>query len=310
MNIKFILIFFILFNSVRVFAWDSTTAKYLPLQVGNTWVYSSYYASPVGYGSGYERYKLTGTQFINGKMYYVINYTHLQISGNFTCSSKLFLGNLPIRIDTVSLNIYRSISCNSFDEALVDSLSSRFGDTANTCFSYHGPKTALNDTADFFIFDSFRKAKKFSTAEFEGGNDQTYVSGIGMVRYYFSQLQESCSQLLKGCIINGAVYGDTSMLTGINSISSEVPDQFSLMQNYPNPFNPTTQFGFRIADFGLVRLTVFDALGGEVTSLVNQQLNPGTYEVSWDASVYPSGVYYYRLESGTFTQTRKMVLIK
>jgi len=310
MNIKFILIFFILFNSVRVFAWDSTTAKYLPLQVGNTWVYSSYYASPVGYGSGYERYKLTGTQFINGKMYYVINYTHLQISGNFTCSSRLFLGNLPIRIDTVSLNIYRSISCNSFDEALVDSLSSRFGDTANTCFSYLGPKTALNDTADFFIFDSFRKAKKFSTAEFEGGNDQTYVSGIGMVRYYFSQLQESCSQLLKGCIINGAVYGDTSMLTGINSISSEVPDQFSLMQNYPNPFNPTTQFGFRIADFGLVRLTVFDALGGEVTSLVNQQLNPGTYEVSWDASVYPSGVYYYRLESGSFTQTRKMVLIK
>jgi len=60
----------------------------------------------------------------------------------------------------------------------------------------------------------------------------------------------------------------------------------------------------------LVRLTVFDVIGREIEVLVNQQLQPGTYEVSWDASAYPSGVYYYRLEAGLFSETKKMVLIK
>jgi len=102
----------------------------------------------------------------------------------------------------------------------------------------------------------------------------------------------------------------TGGITFIQSISHIVPENFSLSQNYPNPFNPTTNFEFRIADFGLVRLTVFDAIGREIKVLVNQQLQPGTYEVSWDASAHPSGVYYYRLESGSFTQTKKMVLIR
>ena len=108
--------------------------------------------------------------------------------------------------------------------------------------------------------------------------------------------------------------GITRFFTGrggaVTYTSSEIPGRYSLSQNYPNPFNPTTHFEFRIADFGLVRLTVFDAIGREIEALVNQQLQPGTYEVSWDASAYPSGVYYYRLEAGSFTHTNKMVLIK
>ena len=108
--------------------------------------------------------------------------------------------------------------------------------------------------------------------------------------------------------------GITRFFTGrggsVTITSTEVPESFSLGQNYPNPFNPVTKFGFRIADFGLVRLTVFDIIGREIEVLVNQQLQPGTYEVSWDASNYSSGVYYSRLEAGSFTETKKMVLIK
>jgi len=101
-----------------------------------------------------------------------------------------------------------------------------------------------------------------------------------------------------------------TVIIGIQTISTEIPKSFSLSQNYPNPFNPTTHFGFRIADFGLVRLSVYDALGKEVTILVNQQLQPGTYEFSWDASGYSSGVYFYKLITDEFSETRKMVLIK
>lgn len=106
------------------------------------------------------------------------------------------------------------------------------------------------------------------------------------------------------------VSGDPITITGVNSSSNEVPNSYSLSQNYPNPFNPTTHFGFRIADFGLVRLTVYDALGKEVTILVDQQLQPGTYEVSWDASGYSSGVYFYRLETKGFSEVKKMLLVK
>lgn len=97
---------------------------------------------------------------------------------------------------------------------------------------------------------------------------------------------------------------------GINQISSEIPNEFSLSQNYPNPFNPTTNIKFQIPMAGFVKLIIYDALGKEIQTLVNEQLSPGTYEVDFDGSNQPSGVYFYKLESGTFTETKKMVLVK
>ena len=102
---------------------------------------------------------------------------------------------------------------------------------------------------------------------------------------------------------------------GIEPISSEVPDKFVLFQNYPNPFNPSTKIKFEIPSVGArhavpVRLIIYDILGREIAVLVNEQLKPGTYEVEWDASAYPSGVYFYRLTAGNFAETKKMVLLK
>jgi hypothetical protein len=111
-------------------------------------------------------------------------------------------------------------------------------------------------------------------------------------------------------VTSDAVYKVWGSYVGIQQISTEIPQRSALSQNYPNPFNPITNFEFRIADFGLVKLTVFDAIGREIEVLVNQQLQPGTYEVSWNASAYPSGVYYYRLSAGEFTQTKPMLLLK
>ncbi len=102
---------------------------------------------------------------------------------------------------------------------------------------------------------------------------------------------------------------------GIQPISSEIPNQFSLSQNYPNPFNPSTKIKFDIPAGGAqyivpVQLSIYDALGREVTTLVNERLNPGTYKVQWDASRYPSGVYFYKLIIQDFSETKKMVLVK
>lgn len=105
-------------------------------------------------------------------------------------------------------------------------------------------------------------------------------------------------------------YKNCFHLIGITPIGSSVPDRFSLSQNYPNPFNPLTNIQFEVPKAGNVKLTVFDALGREVTSLVNQNMDAGSYKVDWNASEFPSGVYFYRIETGDFTQTRKMILIK
>ena len=101
-----------------------------------------------------------------------------------------------------------------------------------------------------------------------------------------------------------------TVIIGINNISFEVPKEFSLSQNYPNPFNPVTKFRFQITEQSDVRITVYDASGREIETVVNSQLRPGTYEADWNASKYSSGVYFYKMNAGDFSQTIKMVLVK
>ncbi|MDE3057245.1 MAG: T9SS type A sorting domain-containing protein [Bacteroidota bacterium] len=86
--------------------------------------------------------------------------------------------------------------------------------------------------------------------------------------------------------------------------------RFELMQNYPNPFNPTTHLRYTIADFQFVTLKIYDVLGREVATLVDERKSPGMYEVNFDGSRLSSGVYFYRLTSGNFVQTKKFVLMK
>jgi hypothetical protein len=121
------------------------------------------------------------------------------------------------------------------------------------------------------------------------------------------------------CILNNYIFAGTNNsvyrrplneVIGIKPISELVPAHFSLGQNYPNPFNPTTKFRIQISRLSNTKVTVYDIKGREVEILVNQQLNPGAYEIDWDASNYPSGVYYYKLITGEYAETKKMILIK
>ena len=89
-----------------------------------------------------------------------------------------------------------------------------------------------------------------------------------------------------------------------------VPTKFNLSQNYPNPFNPRTIINYSIADQSQVLLIVYDALGREVTTLVNKQQNPGIYQAEWNADNYSSGIYYYKLSVGEWSDTRKMILLR
>jgi hypothetical protein len=97
--------------------------------------------------------------------------------------------------------------------------------------------------------------------------------------------------------------------TGINS-NNETASEFSLKQNYPNPFNPSTIIEFAMPENGVVSLTVFDASGREVANLISGYRNKGTYSVEFNASGISSGVYFYKLKTEGFEQTKKMLLVK
>jgi hypothetical protein len=113
-----------------------------------------------------------------------------------------------------------------------------------------------------------------------------------------------------GALIRGKIREGNGMLATTVPSHTNTPVQFSLGQNYPNPFNPGTSFKFRVPSSGLVTLKVYDVLGREVTTLVNEVRAPGAYTVRWDASSFSSGVYFYKLEAGNFSQTRKLLLLK
>lgn len=107
---------------------------------------------------------------------------------------------------------------------------------------------------------------------------------------------------------------DTFQLVYRSSSTDVKPDgtvqEFRLLQNYPNPFNPATRITFTIHRMGSVRLSVYDVLGREVATLVNEVKSPGTYDVQWDASGQPSGIYFYKMEAGNLSAVRKMAFIR
>jgi hypothetical protein len=112
-------------------------------------------------------------------------------------------------------------------------------------------------------------------------------------------------------IRGGQLYLYTGAVTRLDdSPNLNIPLSFSLDQNYPNPFNPRTRIRYQIPSGSDVELAIFNLLGQQVASLVNEHQPPGEYQVDWDAKRLAAGIYYYRLIAGTYLQVKKMVLVR
>lgn len=92
--------------------------------------------------------------------------------------------------------------------------------------------------------------------------------------------------------------------------NNQIPSKFELAQNYPNPFNPSTNIKYAISSQSMVKLAVYDILGRQVMTLVDEFKQPGRYEVSFDAGNMATGIYFYKLEAGEFVDVKKMILMK
>jgi len=144
----------------------------------------------------------------------------------------------------------------------------------------------------------------------------TYNLTFSAPGYYSKTVQNIAAVNDQATVVNVKLRPIT---TGIVCNNNETPVEFRLYQNYPNPFNPSTKIKFQIPAFNLpltggdkegVFLEIYDILGKQVSVLVNEQLQPGTYEVDFDGSNYPSGVYFYKLTAGNFSAVNKMLIIK
>ncbi|MCO6446366.1 MAG: T9SS type A sorting domain-containing protein [Ignavibacteriota bacterium] len=104
---------------------------------------------------------------------------------------------------------------------------------------------------------------------------------------------------------------NTGNVSGISEENfQQIPENFSLSQNYPNPFNPSTTIRFELPESDIVTLKIFNILGEEVSTLVNTELKAGKHEYQFNANNLSSGIYFYRIQAGSFTETKKMILIR
>jgi len=120
------------------------------------------------------------------------------------------------------------------------------------------------------------------------------------------------------CIVSNSIYsltkvplrGSLSSPTSVSQNSSDIPKNYGISQNYPNPFNPTTVINYQLPISSFVTLKVYDILGKEVATLISARKNAGYYNTTFNGAHLPTGVYFYRLHAGSYTQTKKIVLLK
>lgn len=197
------------------------------------------------------------------------------------------IGAVTLVSNTVVIDFIVPVELTSF---------SAFADNNNIVLSW-GTVTETNN----YGFEIYRNGNNIAFVEGNGTTTETQDYSFvdvnlqsGIYNYRLSQQD----------------FNGTHRIVGELTVHFSVPEQFVLEQNYPNPFNPSTTINFSIPASGLVTLKVFNALGSEVATLVNEQKEPGSYQVEFEADNYSTGIYFYNLQAGNFVETRKMLLMK
>jgi probable HAF family extracellular repeat protein len=175
---------------------------------------------------------------------------------------------------------------------------------------------AVSGDGSIIVGDYGNGAFRFSNAGGLESLNQVYATLLTSGSDLFIALDISFDgQFIVGQGTNGTTLQDEGFLLAINGINSidelsGYPSDFVLNQNYPNPFNPLTTISFSIPKEEFVSLKVFNSLGEEVTELVNETKPAGNYSLSYNANSLPSGIYFYKISAGSFSKTRKMILLK
>ncbi len=282
-------IFFLLILSANFL----TAQNWFPLEIGNRWDY------------------LLDCHIHGGIFYYdtlSIKIIDKQILSN-NIEYYMFLNAYPFWHPSSYYVRYQDSKIYFYDEDdSIDCLAFRFDLTPNTV--YYDCKGRENsilfiNTSYTFTFQDTVQAQNLKTFSKKFGlRDDWLINGL-----------VECRCELRGCIISGTVYGQL-LLSFENDIDPSTG--FSVSQNYPNPFNPSTRIQYQVSSNSHVTLKVYDVLGNEVATLVNEYKPAGSYEIKFSARggqavngrQLASGIYFYRLKAGEFVETKKMILLR
>jgi len=220
-------------------------------------------------------------------------YDYLKIDETLSTIFSLFNG--AIGIETAYSNIFvdslKTLSSNQFHLETVESIESSSSGTA--IFKY---ETMFDSTTS----QGSLKGKPVGV-EYIGTDYKTVTLSFPL---YYMNLSEA-KEITEYIMID-----KFEEVMPVENDENVVPSEYSLSQNYPNPFNPSTKIKYSIPQASFVTLKIYDVLGNEIMTLANSEKSVGIYEVKFNASSLPSGIYFYQLQAGSFAETRKMVLLK
>ena len=277
--------------------------NFYPLSIGNKWVnLIKTVVNPNVYYDVTLTEVLSDSMALNNKQYY-----HLKEENNHYLD----------RVDSLDGRVYRYYEHPNLpeNEYVVADLLGEVGDSVqsfNPSYpNYSYTKIIRVDTFSNWGLTKQRKVYQQVTPGLQGrifsftediGPDSLLSAYIGASAYVI--------KTLKGCVINGIVYGDTT-LTSVENEETLVATTYKLEQNYPNPFNPSTKIKYFIPEMSEVTLKIYDVLGNEVASLVSEEKPAGEYEVEFKSTVgsrqLTSGIYFYQLKAGRFHSNKKNV---
>lgn len=301
---------------IKELPMPSELFAHYPLQVGNKWFYEGLYThfqfggSPVTEEVHFIKY-VSGLELKpNGRLYFRIEDKEL-----FNVIDTVYFE----RIDSSTAKIYRyseDAAATNY-EYLIDDLFTEVGDTifASRFQTLQPGAFVIYMEDDYFnMFGLMRERKHFAGFDFLS-QYYSLTQDIGLDSISVSEIDVfSASIGLKGCVINGVAYGDT-IFTSVDEKFIQ-PDNHMLFQNYPNPFNPNTVISWQVPVGSRQVLKVFDVLGNEIATLVDEYRPAGKYEVEFNAvgtrsaMSLPSGVYIYRLTAGNYSDKKKLILLK
>ncbi|MEW5980258.1 MAG: T9SS type A sorting domain-containing protein [Acidobacteriota bacterium] len=283
---------FIIVATTSAFGQSIDTAlSFYPLGRGDEWTYA-YLPNFLAANPRLYTYTLKvegDTTMPNGRTYKIISF---QTSGHNW-------GNYAFqRIDSTTACVYQSDVFGAF-ETLFNSLLAPPNTVAGSIGTY-------DFVIEQAVFQNIRQVRHYGSL-----TQRAYelASGIGIIhiREYVGPMQLPYIHILTDAKINGTVY---HLVTTIDRAFEQLPHVAELYQNYPNPFNPLTQIDFLVRERELVELRVYDMIGREIALLKSETMDPGLYSVTFDGSGLSTGVYHCRLNTGSSTFTKKMILIK
>ena len=277
-------------DSNLLFSGNQNSKSFFPLSIGNTWITRDVSSQP---NPSFFKHQVIDTIRISNKLYYEVD---LYGSHYYREDS---LGQFYEYVDSTEQIIM------DFNMSVGDSIPiSRFDGEYNgytVCIEKKEVTTFIgtNDQQITFFLDWDSQIID---------EEQTFVlqRGVGLS---FFKVAFHFSEYLVGAIIDGVVYGDTNVVS-VEKAEDETPRHFSLSQNYPNPFNPSTTIRFDLPKATFVTLKIYNLLGEELETLVQEYRLAGFHKIRWTAERLSNGHYFYRLQAGEFVDTKKFILIK